>query len=81
MMTAAVDRRIVETFAANEREAARAELVRIEDVLRSTWREVAETDRVELAALTLACGDLSKLRDAVELALVDWRDVLVAARG
>jgi hypothetical protein len=40
---------------------------------------VTETDRVEAAALTLAAGDLNRLGDAVDLALRDWRDLLVAA--
>jgi hypothetical protein len=40
------------------------------------WRIVAESDRVEMAALTYAGGDLSRLHDAVALALVDWRQLL-----
>jgi hypothetical protein len=44
----------------------------------SGWREVSEGDRIERAALTFARGDLARLRDAVELARRDWRDLLVA---
>lgn len=36
-------------------------------------------ERIRFAALKLSNGDLSELRRAVELAQVDWRDVLVAA--
>jgi hypothetical protein len=43
------------------------------------WNIVTETDRVEAAALVLAAGDLERLRGAVDLALRDWRDLLVAA--
>lgn len=38
-----------------------------------------EMERIRFAALKLAEGDLKKLREAIELAKVDWRDVLVAA--
>jgi hypothetical protein len=43
------------------------------------WKIVSETDRVEAAALAVATGDLDHLRDAVDLALRDWRDLLVSA--
>lgn len=36
-------------------------------------------DRVRCAALKLSRGRLPKLRDAVRLAQVDWRDLLMAA--
>jgi hypothetical protein len=52
-------------------------LERLGDEL-STWREVSEGDRVERAALRYAQGDLDRLNSAVELALRDWRDLLVA---
>jgi hypothetical protein len=39
----------------------------------------AALDPVRLAALKLSEGDLAKLREAVDLAKSDWRDVLVAA--
>ena len=44
----------------------------------SMWKEVSHGDRVELAALTYAAGDLDRLRQGVELARQDWRDLLVA---
>jgi hypothetical protein len=36
-------------------------------------------ERVRFAALKLSQGDLTQLRRAVELANLDWRDLLVAA--
>lgn len=36
-------------------------------------------ERIRFAALKLSGGDYAKLKEAVELAKVDWRDVLVAA--
>jgi len=36
-------------------------------------------ERIRFAVLKLSSGDLSELRRAVEIANVDWRDVLVAA--
>jgi hypothetical protein len=45
----------------------------------AVWNIVTETDRVEAAALTVAGGDLERLRRAVDLALRDWRDLLVSA--
>ena len=36
-------------------------------------------ERIRFAALKLSGGDLEKLREAVQLAQTDWRDVLVAA--
>ncbi len=62
---------------AEDRAAARALVERIPAEL-SVWREVSEGDRVEAAALTAATGDLAKLGEAVELALRDWRDLLLS---
>ena len=36
-------------------------------------------ERIRFAALKLSNGDLGELRRAVEIAQIDWRDVLVAA--
>lgn len=38
-----------------------------------------QLERVRFAALKLSQGDLVKLAEAVNLAKIDWRDVLVAA--
>lgn len=37
------------------------------------------SERVRFAALKVSAGDLRRLRDAVQLAQVDWRDLLVQA--
>jgi hypothetical protein len=65
---------------AEDRAAARALIARIPAEL-SVWREVSEGDRVEAAALTVAAGDLVTLEGAIELALHDWRDLLVSAES
>jgi hypothetical protein len=36
-----------------------------------------ETERVQAAVVLWANGDLARLRDAHDLAMADWRDVLV----
>jgi hypothetical protein len=41
--------------------------------------DASRLERLQLAALTLSQGDMGKLREAVELAKTDWRDLLVAA--
>jgi hypothetical protein len=46
----------------------------------NVWSIVSETDRVEAAALQRAQGDLQELGSAVDLALLDWRDLLVSVR-
>ena len=40
---------------------------------------VADTERVQAAIVLWAKGDIARLYDAAELALADWRDVLVRA--
>jgi hypothetical protein len=39
----------------------------------------AGLDRYRFAALQLSHGDLKRLREAVDLAKIDWRDLLMAA--
>jgi hypothetical protein len=39
----------------------------------------AELDRIRFAAVRLSAGQLSSLREAIQLAQTDWRDLLVAA--
>jgi hypothetical protein len=41
--------------------------------------EMLASERVQAAAVLLADGDLRRLRQALELAAQDWRDLLVAA--
>ena len=57
--------------------AAAAQLVSRISIDLITWSIVSESDRVEAAALQYAQADLSKLEAAVDLALLDWRDLLV----
>lgn len=38
-----------------------------------------ERDRVQLAALKMADGDLAALREALALGALDWRDLLMSA--
>ena len=39
--------------------------------------QVSETEHIQAAIVLWADGDLSRIRDSVELSQVDWRDVLV----
>lgn len=55
------------------------------DILATTALPFLETpdrerdrQRVQLAALKYANGDLRRLREAMELARIDWRDLLMA---
>jgi hypothetical protein len=36
-------------------------------------------ERIRVAAIKMSDGDMAKLRQAVDVAKVDWRDLLVAA--
>ena len=38
-----------------------------------------ELERIRYAALKLSNGDVKRLQDAVRLASIDWRDLLMAA--
>ena len=40
---------------------------------------VNESERVQAAVVLWAAGDLARLHDALDLAELDWRDVLVRA--
>jgi hypothetical protein len=46
--------------------------------LTDLW-ETKDFERLRFAVLKLGDGDLVKLREAVRIAQIDWRDVLVAA--
>lgn len=41
--------------------------------------EVLASERVQAAVVLLAHGDIGRLHQAIDLAAVDWRDLLVAA--
>src|SRR5437870_2392936 len=38
-----------------------------------------QLERVRFSALKVSAGNIDKLREAIELAKMDWRDLLVAA--
>jgi hypothetical protein len=57
--------------------AALAELTR--EVFPSEARDSLPIERIQLAALIMAHGDLRRLDDAIVLGRADWRDLLVAA--
>ncbi len=78
MRSADVTQRLARDFPQPIDHDAAADLLGSIERELSTWEIVRVTDRVELAALAIANGDLEFLKDAVELALADWRDLLVA---
>jgi hypothetical protein len=78
VITPRVEEQLERDFAG--RREARALVERIPAQL-SMWKIVSNNDEVEVAALHMAGGDIERLRHAVELALHDWRDLLVAVRG
>ncbi len=79
MITPRIEERLRRDYPrAEDHATAHALVARIAAEL-TFWREVSEGDRVEAAALTVADGNLAKLQSATELALRDWRDLLVAA--
>lgn len=41
--------------------------------------EASDTERVQAAIVLTAAGRITELRDAIALAQIDWRDVLVNA--
>jgi hypothetical protein len=49
------------------------------DVFPSEARDSVYVERIQLAALLLARGDLRRLDDALVLGHTDWRDLLVNA--
>lgn len=80
-MSAETLRRIELLFAAGDREEAEA-IIAYECGTNLPFLEDAtarQLERYQFAALKLSDGDLGKLREAVELAKVDWRDLLMAA--
>lgn len=79
MLTDRIRAAVEQDYSGHDARVARAMLGRLEAEL-SMWREISEGDRVERAALTYAHGDLDRLQSAVDLALRDWRDLLVAVR-
>ena len=78
MLTDGVMARIEREYVGDDVEEARRLVARIGEEC-SMWKEVSLGDRVEHAALQLGGGEVTRLRKAVDLALRDWRDLLVAA--
>lgn len=74
-------RRLDALFVGNDRDAAAELLVTRCAANLPLWPDADERglERIRFAALKLSWGDLGELRRAVQLAEVDWRDVLVAA--
>ena len=74
-------RRLDALFVGAAREAATALLVTRCGSNLPLWTPTDSMglERIRFAALKLSGGDLAELRRAVEIAEVDWRDVLVAA--
>ena len=80
-LTAETQRRLDALFTGASREKAVSLLVE-ECGANLPFLETATPkalERIRFAALKLSGGDLAKLREAVQLAQQDWRDVLVAA--
>lgn len=67
--TARLRRRIERDFSAPGSASEAAKIV----------SSAGDTERVQAAAVIWARGDLTRLQDAHDLALADWRDVLVRA--
>ena len=80
MLSDRIHRRIASDFPADaDAQRALASVMTIAAEL-AAWREAQGTDRIELACLILAAGDLAALSRAVDHAVNrDWRDILVAA--
>ncbi len=70
-LSQAVEAAIEASFAEPMRDRARALLLS-----KAQLGPGAPNERVQLATIRLAAGDLDKLQDAVEAATKDWRDVL-----
>ena len=64
-------------FSVADQAAATALLAELHSVLRK-WK--ISDERCLAAALKLGRGDLEELGDAVQLGMIDWRDLLVAAK-
>ena len=74
-MTPRLEARIRSDFAADEAELVVDEL----DGLELPLIDGPAPERVQAAIVVLAGGDLARFDEAVRIARVDWRDVLVAS--
>jgi hypothetical protein len=66
-------------FASNERETITKIMIEECNAEKIYASSEAGVERIQLAVLKLSDGDTDKFLAAVELAQIDWRDVLVAA--
>jgi hypothetical protein len=76
VLSTGIEAGLASDFSIEARGRATALIERIGAEL-GAWRIVSESDRIEAAAVAYAQGDVWRLHEAVELALVDWRDLLV----
>jgi hypothetical protein len=74
-VTARLESRIRSDFAADDAELVVDEL----DALALPLIDGPAPGRIQAAIVVLAGGDLAKFDEAVRIARVDWRDVLVAS--
>ena len=80
-LTEAVSRKVQQLFAAEEQPQA-IRLLEKECGRNLPFHEESDgrsLERIRLAVLKLSAGDLQELKRHIEVAKVDWRDVLVAA--
>lgn len=75
------ERRVTALFPADQRaEVTRLLVERCGNNLPGLGKQDQfQLERVRFAALKVSRGDLARLRSAVELAEVDWRDLLMGA--
>jgi hypothetical protein len=80
-LSPATERRLEILFAGAAREAAVDLLVTQCGANLPLWirTDPEGLERIRFAALKLSNGNLAELQRAVEIAQIDWRDVLVAA--
>jgi hypothetical protein len=78
-LTQEAEKRIDLLFEPKYQEMVRTILMR--DCGNNLWRKASETeiDRLRFAVLKVSRGSLDRLTGAIELAKIDWRDVLLAA--
>ena len=82
-LTLAVIAKVERQFSAEQRDAVKELLDRscgrTLPLMRDATPEALE--RIRLCALKIAKGDVAKLRQAVDLANIDWRDLICAAEA
>ena len=74
LVTAEIERR----FPVDQAKAAQELLASTELPFLDNPSRERERQRVQIAALKYANGDMDRLREAAKLASIDWRDLLMA---